>query len=272
MKKVSLCLAALALTVVFSCKNANKKDAAKTATDSTATTETSAPKTEQITLSKVTDFPAYKDVTLTLEEPSTTTLQPGEINFNFDVTNLKLGEQTPGADKIGLANSGKGQHIHFILDGQPYMAFYEDDFAQKLSEGTHLLVAFPARSYHMSIKNKDAVIAKKLTVGQADNQFKDVDLTQPTLVYSRPKGTYKGADAQKVLLDFYLLNTDLAADGNKVRVTIDGQEFTLDDWAPYAIQGLSAGDHSITLELIDNEGNLLPGSLNKVERTITIEK
>src|SRR5699024_10681563 len=116
----------------------------------------------------------------------------GKIAFDFDVRNIKLGERTKDAGELGIANSDKGQHIHFIIDDQPYSAHYKSKFDYELDEGRHILVAFPARSYHMSRKNKDAVVVKKLTVGHPDNdQYKDFDTSSPTLIYSRPKGTYE---------------------------------------------------------------------------------
>ena len=38
--------------------------------------------------------------------------------FNFDVTgsDYKLGDQTPDREKKMCANSGKGQHIHLLID------------------------------------------------------------------------------------------------------------------------------------------------------------
>src|SRR5699024_316146 len=135
MKKVSLIIATVALTLLFSCKNSTKKsDKTSSKQDSTMTkkeTQSTAPK-RQITLTKLDKFPAYNDVSVTLEKPTKTALKPGDIEFNFDVTNMKLGEQTANAGENGLANSKKGQHIHFIIDGKPYMAFYEDDFTKKL--------------------------------------------------------------------------------------------------------------------------------------------
>jgi hypothetical protein len=121
-----------------------------------------------------------------------------------------------------LANSGKGQHIHFILDNDPYSAHYEPSFTKDLEPGNHLLVAFLSRSYHESVKNDNSFVAKKLTVGDAqDDELANLDLTKPHLIYSRPKGTYSGEGTDKVMLDFFLLNTDLSADGNKVRATDD---------------------------------------------------
>lgn len=276
MKKVSIALTTLAVVFMFSCKNEKKKDKHNMKEDSIQTISEDSMKTakkSKITLTKITGFPKYDDVSLKLEEPSKTELQPGKIKFKFDVENIKLGEQTKDAGENGLANSDKGQHIHFIIDDKPYMAFYEGSFEKELKEGTHVLVAFPARSYHMSVKNKNAFIAKKLTVGQPDNkQYKDLDLSEPTLIYSRPKGTYKGDDTQKVMLDFYLLNTDLSSNGYQVRATINGQKFMLDEWAPYAMEGLPMGENTIELELLDQDGNIAPGDFNRVKRTFTLEK
>ena len=51
------------------------------------------------------------------------------------------------------------------------------------------------------------------------------DLTNEFLFYSRPKGTYKGNDTKKLLLDFYLVNTDISPTGNKVKATINDVVF-----------------------------------------------
>lgn len=92
------------------------------------------------------------------------------------------------------------------------------------------------------------------------------------MFYSRPKGEYVGPqETGKVMLDFYLVNTDLSPEGNKVRATINGSEFMLDRWLPYIIEGLPMGESTIKLELLGKDGNLLPGPYNSVERTITLK-
>lgn len=284
MKRVSLILAALALTLTFSCKNGNKadkgdkmmNDADSTSTmsdESMSKDKMDQDKTDNITLTKVTNFKDYSNVSLKMTEPSKSEVKEGKVNFKFDVKNLKVGEQTDDAGENGLANSGKGQHIHVIVDNKPYTAHYKATFEQDIKTGEHLIVAFPARSYHMSIKNKDAVAVKKLTVGEpSESQKMTVDLSAPHLIYSRPKGTYSGKDTKKVLLDFYLLNTDLAPDGNKVKATINGQDFMIDDWAPYAMEGLPMGKNTVKLELVDENGQMIEGPFNKVERSFTLKK
>ena len=177
-----------------------------------------------------------------------------------------MGAQTLDAETKGLANSPKGQHIHFILDNGPYSAHYEPEFSKEIQEGHHVLLAFLSRSYHESVKN--AFLVKPITVGTPEGEAPD--LTAPHLFYSRPKGTYTGKDTENLLLDFFLVNTEISATGNKVKATIEGQEFMLTEWAPYVINGLGKGEKSIRLQLLDKDNNPIPGPFNDVQRTVVL--
>ena len=73
-------------------------------------------------------------------------------------------------------------------------------------------------------------------------------------------------------MDFFLVNTVLSANGYKVKVTLDGDAFTVDKWQPYLIEGLSIGDHQIAITLIDAKGTPVPGTFNNSgSRTFTIK-
>ena len=100
---------------------------------------------------------------------------------------------------------------------------------------------------------------------------KNIDLNNEFLFYSRPKGTYKGVDTEKLLLDFYLVNSEISANGNKVRATIQDKKFIIEEWAPYYIEGLPKGEIKIKLELIDASGNLIDSPFNPSNRTVTLE-
>ena len=65
-----------------------------------------------------------------------------------------------------------------------------------------------------------------------------------------------------MLLDFYLLNTELSPTGNRVRATIDGETWIITKWDAYFIDGLELGKHTVRLELIDAAGNPVPGPFN----------
>ncbi|MEM6522534.1 MAG: hypothetical protein AAGF85_06320 [Bacteroidota bacterium] len=222
-----------------------------------------------ITISKVSGSPEYADATLTMTSPDKSPLDTGAVSFDFIVENYELGAQTTDAPTKGLANSGKGQHIHLIINNDPYSAHYEPKFEKELDEGSHILLAFLSRSYHESVKNPNAFAIRQVTVGNPE-EVEEVDFEAPHMFYSRPKGTYSGEDTKNLLLDFYLLNVSLSPDGYRVRATIDDQEFMIDEWAPYQLEGLQLGEVSVKLELLDAEGNNVPGPFNTVERTVTL--
>ncbi len=193
-----------------------------------------------------------------------------KVMFRFGVKNYELGMQTPNKSAAECCNnSNKGQHIHLILNDKPYKPLYTTDFDTTLLPGHYVALAFVSSSYHESIKGKDAYKLSQFNVGAAKGT--DADLKAPHLFYSRPKGTYKGKDTKNILLDFYLVNTELSANGNKVMATINGNEFTLDRWDGYIIKGLPMGKSTIKLKLVDKSGKMIAGPYNEVSREITLE-
>jgi hypothetical protein len=199
----------------------------------------------------------------------TNMIKPGVDTFHFKVENYQLGAQTPDAGTLICANSAKGQHIHFILDNQPYVASYSPNVVAHLKPGHHVLLAFLSRSYHESIKAKSAYIIKEFDAGQkSPDQF---DVHAPHIFFSRPKGEYIGKkETQKVLLDFYLVNCTLSDKGYKVRATINGTQFIITKWEPYFIEGLPLGESKIKLELLDKNDKPVDTAYNGTERTIKL--
>ena len=231
----------------------------------------------------------------------------------------------PGKDPA----TNMGNHVHVILDNEPYEAYYNLDQPFELrnvTAGKHTLRVFASRPWHESYKNAGSFqmvtftvsgggdASKPTTTGtgqtMADNrnaansnatnanaananaaaspaparEGKDlpgqpgavVDPAKPILTYSRPKGEYKGADADAIMIDFWLTNAKLQGDGGeyRVRYAVDGgeQKF-LDKWEPIWLAGWSAGSHKVRLELVDKSGNVVDnGGFNATERTITVVK
>ena len=52
--------------------------------------------------------------------------------------------------------------------------------------------------------------------------------------------------------------------------TINDSEFMIDEWAPYYIEGLSIGEVTIKLELLDSNGELIDSPFNPVVRKVTL--
>ena len=265
-KSFLLITSAFAIAACSAEKKAEGEDT--TVVDSTEVVVEDEPVAE-IIISPVEDSPIFEGAKLTMKTPSEKAAS-GTVKFSYDVENYELAAQTSDATVKQCANSGKGQHIHLILNNQPYSAHYEAAFEKELEDGHYVALSFLSRSYHESIKEDGAAVVTQFTVGETDAE--PADLSAPHMFYSRPKGTYTGADTKKLLLDFYLVNTTLAADGNKVRATINGQEFMIDQWTPYFVEGLPMGENTFKLELLDKDGQPIPGPFNSVERTVTLQE
>jgi hypothetical protein len=264
--------------------NVEKETGSKT--DTAATADTSAQKEDFYTVSGDTlrflekggirlyaleTVPEFMDAQLTQSAPEENkNFKDGKIDFAFEVKNYKLGDQTKKDGCGSCANSDKGQHIHFILNNAPYVALYKPEHKDTLEPGHYVQLAFLSRSYHIGLKHPGAYVLRQFTVG--NSKAEKADLTAPHMFYSRPKGEYVGKDAEKVVLDFYLVNTDLNKDGNRVRATVNGQSFVITKWMPYIIEGLKKGEASIKLELLDKEMKPVKGPFNTVERKITVKE
>jgi len=274
MKTYLLRFSVLLFTMVFAMVSCKQTKEDTDSQEEEVTTETVSEATPpEITLQKLEGSPAYADAELVLQSPSNLNIaNGGGVDFVFDVKNYELGAQTEGPNAVRLANSGKGQHIHFILNNQPYSAHYEPTFNKEVPDGVHHLVAFLSRSYHESVKNENSVVVKKLEVGENPSDAVGLDMDAPTLIYSRPKGEYSGKDTENLLLDFFVLNTTLSPDGNKVKATVNGTEFMITEWAPHILNGLPMGEVTIQLELVDAAGNLIPGPFNQVTRTVMLKE
>ena len=195
--------------------------------------------------------------------------QNGKFNYTLAPGGYQLGVQSPDAGSTMCANSAEGQHIHLIVDNEPYIAKYNNEFEHNIADGEHYILSFLSRSYHESIKTDPAHRAVKVNV--SNNSFSDPSpIAEPMLFYSRPKGTYVGKDAENILVDFYPVNAPLGAE-YQVKAEIAGETFMIDQWQPYIMKGLPMGDHTLTLTLVDAQGMRIEAPLNPVSRTFTLQ-
>jgi hypothetical protein len=199
--------------------------------------------------------------------PSLKIVQPSAnstVNSSTVKVKLEISGDLKGYKPHMDESTKTGNHIHVILDNQPYEAYYNLDSEFELrnvADGEHTLRVFPSRPWHESYKNAGAFQMVKFTVknGGADStkpattnsgqqmsnansnanaaptpEGKDmqnstagaIDPAKPLLTFSRPKGEYKGVDSDPIMIDFWLANAQLKGDGGtyRVRYTIDGGE------------------------------------------------
>jgi hypothetical protein len=175
-------------------------------------------------------------------------------------------------------------HVHLILDHRPYKPIYDPKSPVKLSEltggealeeGQHILVAFPSRANHESVKTKGALAVVEFWVGKKGEKTQDV--TKPLVIYSRPKGEYKGDMANHVLVDFQVANVTLAPDKDHVHIAVTGPGIDGEKAAdvtkfgtPYYLDNLQDGSYTVKLDLLGTDGKPLAGSWNSTSRSFTI--
>lgn len=250
---------------------------------------------------------AAKPVLKIIEPKDQSTVSGSDVELKLELSGDLKGYM-PGMDET----THTGNHIHVILDNQPYEAYYDitKPFVLKnVSDGPHTIRVFPSRPWHESYKNEGAFQIVSFTVKnggadaskptttadgntmanaaspekKAENADEKVDPKKPLLTYSRPKGEYKGADADNIMVDFWVANTDLTPAGRVVGVDpcpchvkywVDGTDMgQFNRWAPLWLNGLAPGKHTIKLELQDRNGKVIEnGGYNSTTREITVTK
>ncbi|KXJ98404.1 MAG: hypothetical protein UZ17_ACD001002759 [Acidobacteria bacterium OLB17] len=249
-----------------------------------------------------------KPILKILEPKENSVVNGSDVELKLELSGDLKGYM-PGMDEA----THTGNHIHVILDNEPYEAYYDitKPFVLKnVPDGQHTIRVFPSRPWHESYKNEGAFQMVTFTVknGGADaskptttadgntmanaaaspeakaaNAAGKVDPKKPLLTYSRPKGEYKGADAENIMLDFWITNTDLTPSGRvvgtdpcpcHVKYWVDGTDMgQLNRWDPIWLNGFAPGKHTIKLELQDRNGKLIEnGGFNSTTREITVTK
>lgn len=257
MRITNLLTLLLLLFLTVACGNTETAEEAET-----ETTE-EAPSASGVTLTPMPATSEFPDASIT-----GWTYEKGQ--FTYEVSDYDFGLQTPDADQLMCANSAKGQHVHLIINNEPYLAKYEPTFEQELPDGKHYILTFLSRSYHESIKTEAAHRAVKAQVEGGKFTYTE-DITEPMIFYSRPKGTYTGkANTENVMLDFYPVNAELSEDGYSVKAVVNGtDEFVITEWRPFYLKGLPMGENTVELTLM-KDGAPVSTNLNPVTRTFTL--
>ncbi len=215
------------------------------------------------------------------------------INGSTVQLKLNLGGELMGYKPHKDPSTGKGNHIHVILDNEPYEAYYELDQPFELrnvTAGKHTVRVFPSRPWHESYKNDGSFqmvaftvkgggdVTKPTTTGSGQTMANnnatatpqparegkdmpsskggDVDPTKALLTYSRPKGQYEGVEADPIMIDFWLSNARLRGDGGEYRVRYivdDDDPRYIDKWQPIWLAGWLKGKHTVRLELLGKD-------------------
>ena len=182
-----------------------------------------------ITLTAISNNPE-KTVSLSL---NTETFSEGENEFLFSVS--------------GIDN----YHLFVFLNGALYQV-QNNKLTIDLLDGNNLIACFLTDENYTIVKQPSAIILKNIIIGKHDDYFNE---KQPHLLYFSP-------NEFSTNLDFLLVNTNLEKHGFKVKATIDNTGFIIEKWYAYVISGIKKGEHSVRLQLLDENGQLIEGPFN----------
>jgi hypothetical protein len=213
----------------------------------------------------------YKPQVLISNPKPNQVLEDDRVSVQFQVKDLPIFKD----NALGL-----GTHLHVLLDNQTYQAVYDTSkplVFEDLQPGTHTIRAFASRPWHESFKNEGAFAQTTFHIfTKTQENSPNSDL--PLLTYSRPQGTY---GAEPIMVDFYLTNAPLhliARESKKdaiadwrVRCTVNGKSFILDQWQPIYLKGFKPGKNWVQLEFLDENSNLVKNTFNDTARIITYE-
>jgi hypothetical protein len=233
--------------------------------------------------------PEATTVVLAISVPKEGQVVSHPVWIQFRIDGFALGAASSQFERAAeVVNSNMGQTVHVIIDDRPYFPVNEpaiDPFDEggfyydmsykfqvpfRLKEGMHTIRMFPARSFGECLKGDKTFQAMTFYVG-SQKEDSNIDLSTPYITYNEPSNELYLVENRPVLLDFYVSNTELSPDGYKVRLTIDGKfNRMLQFWQPYYIYGLKKGKHTVRLELIDPNGQLVPGPFNDIQQKFTV--
>lgn len=176
MKRIHVSFAILALSLmalIAGCTSTDNANSNTTATTNVSPPTAATPATQNLSTverpQKIKDLMAgrgeqdqAKPVLRFIEPREGATITGSTVNVK-----LALSGDLKGYEPHKDPATQKGNHIHVILDNQPYEAYYElgQPFElRNVSEGKHTLRVFPSRPWHESYKNDGAFQMVTFTV------------------------------------------------------------------------------------------------------------
>ena len=217
-------------------------------------------------------------------------LKSDSVKLELRVDNFEIGMPSEHEQSQGLAYYPDGQHVCSVIDDTMQVIMTSGVATiGPLTKGRHTLQAFARYSWYESLKAAKAFasyafyirsrgadtnkvrkpVASKKSSDTIIEMAMPVKEVVPMLVYNSPSVDVSGNDAERVLLDFYLANVELAQGKYRVLAIVDaGKPDTLLKWCPYYIEGLKPGKHTVRIDVNSLPIEYLP--LVKVSNSVEV--
>lgn len=216
---------------------------------------------------------ADRDPRLSIELPADgATLPAGDWTLRLKVRDWPLVDAGP----LGL-----GAHIAVQVDDQPALRLTEhrtsptgdvvEATLPPLPPGSHRITAYAARPWGEAVKNPGASARIRLQ-SVAGNPLALPAPGTPELVVVSPTGWNS---AEPVLLDWLLFDAPLqhlreGDDSWRLRVSVNGDAFLVDQNVPLWLRGWKSGSNALQFELVDGRGEPLNPPFNSLVREVKL--
>ncbi|MCP9931533.1 hypothetical protein KBY82_12150 [Cyanobium sp. AMD-g] len=168
---------------------------------------------------------------------------------------------------------GLGPHVVVQLDGDPPLTLTDTSTTMRpLEPGSHRLTVFAARPWGEAVKGPGAQRQIRLH-RVAANPLSQPAPGSPQLIAVSPRGTAAGTP---LLLDWLLLDAPLqnlrSGDASwRLRVSLNGDSFLVDQQTPLWLEGWRPGSNAIQFDLLDGLGEPLNPPFNSLVSEVILE-
>ena len=164
-------------------------------------------------------------------------------------------------------------HVMVQLDGDPPLPLTDTTTTMRpLEHGSHRLTVYAARPWGEAVKSPGAQRQIRLH-RVAANPLSQPAPGSPQLIAVSPRGTAAGTP---LLLDWLLLEAPLqnlrSGDASwRLRISINGDSFLVDQQTPLWLEGWRRGSNAVQLDLLDGLGEPLNPPFNSLVAEVTLQ-
>jgi len=200
---------------------------------------------------------AYPDAMLELYSPlENQTFKEGGVSFEFNIKNYPFGDMK------------KAGPLKVIINGDDPISYNMHVFKKDFKTGTYKIVAYLVDKNGLALKEYGNYVDRDFVVGNSRPFPENED---PVIGLNLPHNDQEFEKGEAVAIDFLLVGGDLKEDGLRVKVSVDSQEYVIEEMGNLTVNNLPEGDHMVTVALIDRDGNELPGVFSKSIKKIKVK-
>lgn len=179
----------------------------------------------------------------------------------------------------------EGSYLQFVLDNTPYKPVTDLKTqidlpalapGGTLPDGEHVIAAFVCRKNGESVKGPNSIAVRRFWTGKRTPGTWDSN-KGPMVVLGHPYGNYNLSSGTDPLVDWYLLNAQLGPKDYSIRAVLkgpgikeEGIQRIITDWRTHIVLSAHDGEYTLQFDLLDRNGDPVPGPGNSSTRKFTV--